>query len=69
MLLTAAVTAIFHMGKPLTALAMCGMVLVFSGCICMPLKQLRDFNLRNYFSKNMFFYSAYGLRHDRLHDF
>ncbi|MBE6375474.1 MAG: hypothetical protein E7050_03310 [Lentisphaerae bacterium] len=55
MLLTAAVTAIFNMGKPLTALAMCGMVLVFSGCICMPLKQLRDFNWRNYFSKNMFF--------------
>ena len=55
LLLTVAVTAIFGMGEPLTGLAVAGMVLVFLGCVCMPLKKFSDFNWRNYLSKNMFF--------------
>ncbi|MBE6358182.1 MAG: hypothetical protein E7057_02915 [Lentisphaerae bacterium] len=55
LLLTVGVTAIFGMGKPLTACAVCGMVLVFLGCMSMPLKKFSDFDIRCYFKKNMFF--------------
>ena len=54
LLLTVAVTAIFGMGKPLTVCGVCGIVLVFFGCMAMPLKKFSDFNWRNYLSKNMF---------------
>ncbi len=55
LLLTVAVTALCGMGKPLSACAVCGMILVFAGCVCMPLKRFSDFNWRNYISKNMLF--------------
>lgn len=55
LLFTVAVTSLFRMGKPLTGLAVLGMVLVFTGCICIPLKRLRDFNWRNYWNKNILF--------------
>ena len=55
LLLTVALTALFGMGKTLTLFAICGMFLVFVGCVSMPLKKFSDFNWRNYLSRNMFF--------------
>ena len=55
LLLTAGVTALFGIGKPLTVTAVCGMFLIFAGCLSMPLASFRDFNVRNYLRKGMFF--------------
>ena len=55
LLLTVAVTAVFGMGKPLNCFAVIGMIMVFAGCLCMPLKKFSDFNWRGYLSWNMFF--------------
>lgn len=55
LLLTVGVTALFGMGKPLNAYALIGMIMVFAGCMCMPLKKFSDFDWRSYLSKNMFF--------------
>jgi drug/metabolite transporter (DMT)-like permease len=55
LLLTVAVTALFGMGKPLNVFGVTGMVMVFFGCMCMPLKKFSDFNWKAYLSKNMFF--------------
>lgn len=55
LLLTAVLTTMFGLGKPLTPLAMFGMFVVFCGCLSMPLKQFKDFNIRSYFTWNMFF--------------
>jgi drug/metabolite transporter (DMT)-like permease len=55
LLLIVMITALFGMGEPLTGLAIVGMVMVFVGCLCMPLKKFSDFNWRSYLTKNMFF--------------
>lgn len=55
LLLTAVITTVFGLGKPLTPLAMFGMFVVFCGCMSMPLKKFTDFNVRNYITWNMFF--------------
>ena len=55
LLLTAIITTVFALGKPLTPLAMFGMFVVFCGCMSMPLKKFSDFNVRNYITWNMFF--------------
>ena len=55
LLLTAGMTALFGIGKPLTITAVCGMFLIFAGCLSMPLASFRDFNVRNYLQKGMFF--------------
>lgn len=55
LLLTALVTALLGWGAPLSAMAVIGMFIVFTGCLCMPLKKFSDFNIKNYMSKNMFF--------------
>ena len=55
LLLTVGVTALFGMGKPLSFCAVAGMILVFCGCVCVPLKKFSDLNWRNYLQKNMFF--------------
>ena len=47
-LLVAAVTGIFGIGKPLNFTAVLGMVIVFCGCVIMPLNKLSDFSWRNY---------------------
>ena len=54
-LFTVAVTSVFGMGKGLNPFVICGMVMVFFGCMCMPLKKFSDFNWKAYLSKNMFF--------------
>ena len=55
LLLTALITTLLGWGKPLSWLAMSGMFIVFCGCLLMPVKNIKDFNWRYYFSPKMFF--------------
>lgn len=55
LLMTALLTALLGWGKPLSPLAVTGMVIVFCGCMTMPLKKFSDFSLRNYFNRNFLF--------------
>ncbi|MBO5695855.1 MAG: hypothetical protein J6S98_10690 [Lentisphaeria bacterium] len=55
LLLTALLTALFGWGKPLTPFAVTGMVVVFCGCMIMPLKKFGDFSFRNYLNRNFLF--------------
>ncbi len=54
-ILTALVTMVFSLGAAPSGLALAGMVIVFAGCILMPLKKLRDFSLRVYCNRLLFF--------------
>ena len=54
-LLTAGVTWVFGLGQTLTPLAVCGIVLIFLGCMSIPLKSYKEWNWRTYFGKSMFF--------------
>ena len=54
-LLTAAGTAIFGVGRELPAMAVLGMFVAFVGCLVMPLGKFTDFNIRNYMTWGMFF--------------
>lgn len=47
-LLVAAVTTFFSIGKPLNGCAFLGLFIVFAGCLVMPLKSFSQFSLRNY---------------------
>lgn len=47
-LLVAAVTTLFSIGKPLNGSAFLGLFIVFAGCLLMPLKSFSQFSLRNY---------------------
>ena len=47
-LLVAAVTSLFGIGKPLDAAAVTGMIIVFAGCLLMPLEKFSQFSWRNY---------------------
>ena len=47
-LLVAAVTTVFGLGKGLNLVAAAGMFIVFSGCLLMPMQKFSDFKLSNY---------------------
>ncbi len=53
-LLTAAVTAIFHLGKSPSVIALAGMVVVSLGCLLLPLPSLKDFRLKTYMNPALF---------------
>lgn len=55
LLLTAAMTALAGMGQVLSVFAVIGMVMIFCGCLLMPLQRFRDFDWRGYLNKNMLF--------------
>lgn len=55
LLFTALLTTCLGWGKVLTPLAITGMVIVFIGCLMMPLKNFSDFNWRYYLSPKMLF--------------
>ena len=55
LLLIAGITALFGLGKPLTTPAMCGMAVLFAGCLLMPLPRLSDLKLRNYLNSGMLY--------------
>lgn len=52
-LITALITTLLHLGKPLTPMAIFGMCIVLIGCLTMPLKKFSDFSLKNYLSKSL----------------
>ena len=49
-ILIAAVTTIFKLGRSLDCFDYIGMMLITGGCLLMPLKSLKDFSLKAYFS-------------------
>ncbi len=55
LLFTALVTFLAGWGRTLTLPAITGMVIVFIGCLMMPLKKFSDFNWRYYLTPKMFF--------------
>jgi len=54
-IMTMIITSVFSLGAKLTTTACLGMLIVFCGCLMMPLKVFGDFNFRQYCSKNMLF--------------
>lgn len=53
-LLTAVVTMLCGIGKSLSTNALIGMMVLFAGCIIMPLQKWSEFKLKTYFSKVTF---------------
>lgn len=54
-LLTAAVTTLLGLGTQLSILAMIGMVVVFAGCMIIPLHDFRHFQFKDYFNSKWFY--------------
>ncbi|MBP5640761.1 MAG: hypothetical protein J6X55_14870 [Victivallales bacterium] len=54
-LMTLMVTALLGWGEPLSPIAICGCVVLFCGCLLMPLKKFSDFKLSNYLTISMLF--------------
>ena len=54
-LFTAILTLIFHIGEPLSALCMVGMVLIFAGCFIMPLANFKALKLSTYLNSHFIF--------------
>ena len=55
LLFTAAVTSIAGWGETLTPLALSGMLVVFIGCMIMPMKDFKSFKWQDYINSRMFF--------------
>lgn len=55
LLFTAAVTSVAGWGAPLTPLALLGMLVVFIGCMIMPMKDFKSFRWQDYLNSKMFF--------------
>ena len=55
LLFTAAVTSMAGWGARLNFLALLGMLVVFIGCMIIPMKDFRSFNWRDYLNSKMFF--------------
>ena len=55
LLLTAALTTLLGWGKPLTAMALAGMAVVFAGCLMMPLNDFKNFKISNYINSHLLF--------------
>ena len=47
-LFTATLTMLLHIGKPLSGINLCGMIMIFSGCFIMPQSSLKDLKIKNY---------------------
>ena len=54
-LLVAAITPLIHPGKYPGLWGIVGLLIVFAGCLLMPLKNFKDFSWRNYLSPAMFY--------------
>ena len=55
LLLTVIITSAFGIGSPLTLPAVIGMVIVFAGCMMIPLAKFSDFRPLYYFDRKMLF--------------
>lgn len=60
-ILTLLVTWAFGIGSPVGITAGIGMLVVFCGCMIMPLGKFSDFRLSNYFNKNMLYIAVVAL--------
>ncbi len=60
-LLIAAITTLLGIGKTPGALALAGMCIIFAGCIIMPLNCWREFKLKTYCSKVLFWVIMIGI--------
>ena len=49
--MVAAVSMLFHLGQPLNYIQISGMIVIFSGCLLMPLKKIAEFSFRHYISQ------------------
>lgn len=47
-LLTALITALFHLGKTPSAIAYCGLFILFLGCVFLPQRTIQDLSLKNF---------------------
>ncbi len=54
-LMIAVITLLTRQGKPLSPLAVAGMVVIFSGCIILPLSHFREFKTSNYCNRAILF--------------
>ena len=52
-LFTTGITAILHIGKPLSAVGVLAMVIIFCGCVIMPLPDFSSFKVKEYFNKSL----------------
>ena len=52
---TALITSLAGFGHSLSGFAITGMLVVFCGCLLMPMKKISDFRLSNYFNKSILF--------------
>lgn len=57
-LLTALAATMFGLGAPLSTMAKFGMLVVFAGCMFMPLLKFSDCRITDYFNKSMLFVFA-----------
>ena len=55
LLLTAALTTLLGWGKPLSAMALAGMAVVFAGCLMMPLNDFKSFKISHYINSHLLF--------------
>lgn len=55
MLFTALVTMLLGLGSELSLLAILGMVVVFAGCVLMPMEKFSSFNIKSYINRGIFF--------------
>lgn len=55
LLFTALVTSLLGLGSALSLIAICGMVVVFIGCMLMPMKDFASFNVRSYLNRGLLF--------------
>lgn len=55
LLLTTLLTAILGWGKPLTPLTICGITIVFCGCVIIPLMKFSDFSIKSYIHRHFVF--------------
>ena len=55
LIITALLTALTGWGEPLNICSITGMLIVFIGCLLMPLRKFQDFELKKYYNKQMLY--------------
>ncbi|MBP5638158.1 MAG: hypothetical protein J6X55_01670 [Victivallales bacterium] len=58
---TMCITSAFNLGKPLSAIAVLGMLTAFVGCLLMPLNNFSEFMLSRYLNRNIFLVALVAL--------
>ena len=58
---TMCITSALHLGQPLSWTAVLGMLVAFTGCLLMPLKEFSEFSIGRYLNRNIFLISMVAL--------